>query len=404
MAASIPALVTPAVLKWARKESGYDPEQAAKRAGVPREKLLAWEEEEAQTKPTLRQAQALAKFYHRPLGVFFLPQPPSLPPLAAEYRRLPGIEPGAESPELRLAIRVMSQRREVALQLSGELDHTVPDFHLALHPSEPPVAAGARLRSVLGVTSEEQLEWSNEWQAWRRWREALESIGVLVFQFPKVDLTQVRGIALPLFPLPAIGVNSKESSAAARSYTLMHELVHVALVFGHEEEVALRERRSAASWHEIERFAEEVASAVLIPDERLNGFLGKMAVARDAWDVPLVRKLASTFRVTPLAMATRLRATGALTWDGYRRWRREWDAYVATLPPRKGGFASPVDKTLGRAGCPFAQLVLEALDANRITSVDASRYLDLRFDYVQNLRQELFKGPGGGSDGGDDGD
>jgi Zn-dependent peptidase ImmA (M78 family) len=292
----------------------------------------------------------------------------------------------------------------VALQLGDELDHTVPEFNLALHPSEPPVAAGTRLRSVLGITPGEQLEWGNEWQAWRRWREAVEGIGVLVFQFPKVDLTQVRGLALPLFPLPAIGVNSKETSAAARSYTLIHELSHVALVCGHEEEVALRERRSEASWQEMERFAEEVASAVLIPEEMLAAFLGRMSVSRDAWDVPLVRKLATTFRVTPLAMATRLRSTGALTWNGYRLWKRHWDAYVATLPPRKGGFASPVDKILGRAGRPFAQLVLEALDANRITSVDASRYLDLRFDYVQNLRQELFKGPGGRSDGGDDGD
>ncbi|MDF0642564.1 MAG: XRE family transcriptional regulator [Nitrospira sp.] len=405
MAASIPAMVTPALLKWARKESGYDPEPAAKRAGVHADKLLAWEQGDA--KPTLRQAQALAKLYHRPLGLFFLPQPPSLPPLAAEYRRLPGIEPGAESPELRLALRVMSQRREVTLELSGELDHTVPEFTVALHPSDPPVAAGARLRTVLGITPEEQLEWANEWQAWRSWREAVERIGALVFQFPKVDLKQVRGVALPIFPLPAIGINSKESSAAARSYTLMHELVHVALVYGHEEDVALRERRSEARWQEMERFAEEVASAVLIPDEMLGGFLGKMSVARDAWDVPLVRKLATAFRVTPLAMATRLRSTGALTWNGYRSWREKWDAYVDTLKPRKGGPVSPVDKTLGRAGRPFAQLVLEALDANRITSVDASRYLDLRFDYVQTLRQQLFKGPGGGSggsDGGDDGD
>ncbi len=402
MAASISAMVTPALLKWARKESGYDPEPAAKRAGVPAEKLLAWEQGEA--KPTLRQAQALAKFYHRPLGVFFLPQPPSLPPLAAEYRRLPGIEPGAESPELCLAIRVMSQRREVALQLSGELDHAVPDFNLALHPSEPAEAAGARIRSALGVTIEEQLEWTNEWQAWRRWRGAVEGMGALVFQFPKVDLAQVRGVALPLFPLPAIGINSKEGSAAARSYTLMHELVHIALVFGHEEDVALRERRSAAGWQKVERYAEEVASAVLIPEEMLQRFLGKMSVARDTWDVPLVRKLASTFRLTPLAMATRLRATGSLTWDGYRRWKQDWDAYVDTLPPRKGGFASPVDKTLGRAGRPFTQLVLEALDANRITAVDASRYLDLRFDHVQDLRRELVKGSGMGFDGGDDGD
>jgi hypothetical protein len=55
-----------------------------------------------------------------------------------------------------------------------------------------------------------------------------------------------------------------------------------------------------------------------------------------------------------------------------------------------GGYASPVDKTLGRVGRPFVQLVLEALVANRITSVDASRYLDCGFDHIRNLRRELF--------------
>lgn len=195
MPASIPALVTPAMLKWARTESGYSPEQAAKRDGVPAEKLLVCEEEEAQAKPSIRQAQVPARLYHPSPGVFSLPQPPSLPPLAAEYRRLLGIESGAESPELRLAIRVMSQRREVMLQLSGEFDNAMPNFNLALHPSEPAEAAGVRMRRALGVTTEEQLEWANEWQVWRRWREAVEVIGALVFQFPKVDLAQVRGVA-----------------------------------------------------------------------------------------------------------------------------------------------------------------------------------------------------------------
>jgi hypothetical protein len=75
---------------------------------------------------------------------------------------------------------------------------------------------------------------------------------------------------------------------------------------------------------------------------------------------------------------------------------------VKRLPARKGGIATPVDKTLGRAGRPFSQLVLEALDANRITSVDASRYLDLKFDHVEKLRAELSESRGGRS--GDDGE
>jgi Zn-dependent peptidase ImmA (M78 family)/transcriptional regulator with XRE-family HTH domain len=390
------------VLAWARKESGFEPEPVAKKLQVALERLLAWEQGER--KPTMRQAQNLAKIYHRPLGVFFLPQPPAIPPLAAEYRRLPGVSSGTESPELRLAIRVMSQRREVALDLSEELGHPVQAFSAVAHLNEAPGVVGARLRSLIGISAQEQLGWRDEWQAWRRWREAVESVGVMVFQFPKVSLKQARGVSLLLFPLPAIGINSKESSAAARSFTLMHELAHIALTLGQEEQVALREKRNDADWATVERFAEEVASAVLIPDDMLNGFLAKMSVPKDSWDVPLVRRLAYTFRVTPLAMATRLRSVESLSWNGYLRWKDDWEAYVATLKPRGGGFASPVDKTLGRGGRPFVQLVLEAMDANRITAVDASRYLDLRFDHFEKLRGELRSGPGSASDGGDDGE
>jgi Zn-dependent peptidase ImmA (M78 family)/DNA-binding XRE family transcriptional regulator len=400
MATSIPALVNPTVLAWARQESGYPAESVAKRLNVKPERLLSWEH--GQVKPTVRQARDLAKFYRRPLGVFFLPQPPALPPLAAEYRRLPGVKPGVESPEFRLALRVMSQRRELALELSEELGMPVAEFNAVAHLSETSAAVGARLRQVLGVTADEQLGWPSEWQAWRRWRQVVEAAGVMVFQFPKVRLDQVRGVSLFKFPLPAIGINSKEPSPAARCFTLLHELTHLALALGNEERTALGETRDDIAWLEVERFAEEAASSALIPTEMLSVFLGRMNVEPNAWDINLMRLLAGKFRVTPLAMATRLRAAGVLSWDDYNRWKKDWNEYLGTLPKRKG-FASPVDKTLGRSGRPFVQLVLEALDANRITSVQASRYLDLRFDHFEKLRNELRMGPlrprGGFDDG-----
>ena len=390
MRTSTPALVNPTVLTWARQESGYPPEPVARRLNVKLERLLAWERGEK--KPTVRQAQDLAKLYHRPFGVFFLPQPPALPPLAAEYRRLPGVQPGVESPEFRLALRVMSQRREVALELSEELGVRVVDFGFTAHLSESTAAVGARLREALGITADEQLGWTSDWQAWRRWREAIETVGVLVFQFPKVSFAQARGVSLFKFPLPAIGINSKESSPGARSFTLLHELTHLALAAGNEERAALRETRDDAGWLEVERFAEEAASAALIPSEILSAFLQKMNVSPDGWDLALMRSLASKFNTTPLAMATRLRAVGTLSWNGYNRWKTEWNRYLDSLPKRKG-FALPVDKTLGRSGRPFAQLVLEALDMNRITAVQASRYLDLRFDHFDKLRNELRMEP-----------
>jgi Zn-dependent peptidase ImmA (M78 family) len=387
MATSSDALVNPPLLAWARDESGYPPELVADRLKVKPERLLAWER--GDLKPTVRQVQLLARFYHRPFGVFFLPQPPLLPPMAGEYRRLPGVKPGAESPELRLALRIMSQRREVALQLLDELGNPIAEFETSAHLLEGPNEVGNRLRVLLGVTNDEQLEWKDEWEGWRRWREAVEAAGILVFQFPRVSLNQVRGLSLLKFPLPVIGINTKESAPGARVFTLLHELTHIALSVGREEKPALGETRDDAAWSQVERFAEEAASAALIPANVLAGFLGRMSVSRDAWDVPLVRSLAKKFRATPLAMATRLRVEGALTWDGYLRWKEDWSDYLKTLKLPPSGFASPVDKALGCGGRPLAQLVVEALDANRITAAEACRHLDLRFDHFDELRMEL---------------
>jgi len=381
------------VLEWARVESGWPAERVAKRLQVKVERVNAWEQGERQ--PTLRQVEELSRFLHRPLSVFFLPKPPELPPLAAEYRRLPGIRPGHESPELRLAVRQMLTRRENALSLMAEMGAPVPNFDLIAHLSESPADVGARLRAALAVPIEDQLQWRTEWEAWRTWRARVEAIGVLVFQFSKVGVAEVRGISLLHAPLPVAGINGKEIPEG-KSFTLMHEFVHLMLAAGKEEKPALMEKRSGAEWQQVERFAEIAASNALIPEQALGAAISRRR-AEAGWSLDEMRTLARRFRVTPLAMATRLRESGVMTWARYRSWREAWDKRVASLPPRRGGFATPPEKAINRSGRPFVQLVLEALDANRITSVDAGRYLDLKFEHFEKLREMLSQGPIGGS-------
>lgn len=380
----IPANVTPTVLAWARNESGLPAETVAKRLAVKVSRISEWEN--GARRPTVRQVQQLAQLYRRPFGLFFRPDPPVVEPLAADYRRLPGVTPGAESPEFRLALRVMLQHRDIALELG---DDQFPPFGLNVRLEEATQVAAERVRSALGVTDAQQTGWDTEWTAWREWRTAVERLGALVFQFPKVPLDEARGVALPLFPLPAIGINSKETSPGARVFTLIHELVHLGLAKANEESPALRENRSESAWQAVERFVEDVAGQVLMPAAMLDTLA---TASSSAWTVNAVRRLARRFKVTPRAMATRLRAAGRMSWDTYQQWLVDWNAYLATLPPQSGGFATPVDKTLGRAGRPLVRVVLDALDSNRITAVDASRYLELRFDHFNDLRQELRAG------------
>ena len=391
MPTTLPVPINPSVLAWARNESGYPVDRVAERLQVKPERVEAWERGERP--PTLRQVQELARFFHRPLNVFFLPSPPQVPPLAAEYRRLPGVTPGSESPELRLVLRQMINRRESAMALMEELAEPFVPFTLEAHLAEDPAVVGTRLRQALGISDDTQKGWRDEWQAWREWRAAVEQLGVLVFQFPKVALEDARGLSLLRFPLPAVGVNSKEQPES-RNYTLLHEVIHLMLAAGHEEAPALREQRSGADWEAVERFAESATSHALVPEAAL-----RRAVLQpvSAWDIASVRQLARRFRVTPLAMATRLRASGFLNWAEYGAWKDSWDEYVKSLPPRSGGFAHPVDIALGRNGRPYVQLVLEALTANRITSVDAARHLALKFEHFEKLR-EAFKGGPSGAD------
>jgi Zn-dependent peptidase ImmA (M78 family) len=243
------------------------------------------------------------------------------------------------------------------------------------------------------VDTATQFGWANEWQAWREWRAATEGLGVLVFQFIKVSLSEVRGLTLLRTPLPVAAINGKEMPEA-KAFTLFHEVVHLMLAAGDEEVPALRERRSGSEWTEVERFAEGAASHALVPEDALRAVIGQLGLQRASWDIENIRRVAKKFRLTPLATATRLRESGLMTWAQYNQWRERWQAYVETLPPRRGGFATPMEKAVNRAGRPFAQLVLEALSANRITAVDASRYLDLKFEHFDKLRAHLAQGLG----------
>ena len=384
--------VTPSLLVWARQESGYAPAIVAKRLQVQEHRLLAWESGERQ--PTFKQVENLARVLHRPLSVFFLPEPPRLPPLAAEYRRLPGVEPGHETPEFRLAVRQMVARRAHTLNLMGELGDDVPLFALRAHLSERPADVGRRLRAAIGVDTATQFGWHDGYRAWAAWRAAIERLGVLVFQFGKVKLEEARGVALFHAQLPAIGINGKEIPEA-KAFTAFHEVVHLMLAAGHEETSALKDRRTDTEWTKVEQFAEIAASHALVPEDSLHQLMRQQTLtAASPWDVEQVRLVARRFKLTPSATATRLRAAGFMSRPSYERWRADWDAYVAALPPRRGGIATPAQKAVNKAGRPFAQLVLEALSANRLTAVEASRYLDLKFEHFDKLREHLSTSPG----------
>lgn len=72
MAKSIPAIVTPEVLQWARSLDRITLEEIAQKLKVEATKVEAWEN--GSEHPTLAQAKSLAKQYRVPFAFFLFTQ------------------------------------------------------------------------------------------------------------------------------------------------------------------------------------------------------------------------------------------------------------------------------------------------------------------------------------------
>src|ERR1700731_1764585 len=114
MAKSVPALINPEMLAWARDSARLSIEEAARKIGISAEKLTASEAGEAQL--TFAQLMKTAREYRRPVSLFYLKERPAGWTPIQDFRHLVGIE-GGFSPRLTYVIRQARERRKIALEL-----------------------------------------------------------------------------------------------------------------------------------------------------------------------------------------------------------------------------------------------------------------------------------------------
>lgn len=386
MAKRIQALITPEVLKWAREDAGFALEEAAKAAQVPAGQLQRWERGDAY--PTLNQLRKLANKYKRPLAVFYLPKPPKDFQAMRDFRRATGESAGPESPPLRLAVRRAAYRRDVAIDLHGALGEEIAAFGFTASPSDDAEEIAVRLRSLLQVTLSIQAAWKTPHEVFNRWRALVEALGVLVFQFPGVDIDEARGFSIAENPLPVIAVNIRDSPRA-RAFSVLHELVHVALRAGglcdFQEGVGLR-----PDDQRIEAYCNRVAGAVLVPRRELIDDLVVRQHGRSAvWADAELRQLSERFGASREAVLRRLLIMNRTTASFYQEKRREFQREYQRLREASEGGPTPDRKALSQVGPSFARLVLAGYNQERITSSRVSDYLEVRLNYLPKIEALL---------------
>ncbi len=390
MPRSIPTEVRPELLVWARETAGLTQETAAKKAHIKPETIREWER--GTSSPSVAQLRKLGEVYKRPLAVFFLSERPKGFDPQREFRRLPGVTPQTESPELRFALRTALFRREAARELYERLGERVPTPDAMASPNEDPETVGIRIRQLLGVNWETQVGWSSAYAALNAWREAIEEAGVLVFQTGGIDLQEMRGTSIPHGPLPVIVINNADAPHG-RIFTLLHEFTHILLNnSGHK--TSSMEGQRLPEEQALEQVSNRFTAAALMPRQ---DFLRELESHRSVLrgDDSALRRFANRIKVSPEAILRRLLSLRRISVELYRRKRQEWQGRTwFGQTQTEGGLPIPIQvKVISKVGRAFVSLILEGYQRNVISSVDVSDYLGMQLKYLDRVAAELVTRP-----------
>lgn len=400
MPLSVKAEITASVLEWARRQSGYRPEDVAKAAGVAPEVYAQWETGGEQ--PSIRQLEKVAGKVKRPLAVFFLEHPPTEAVQTRDFRMLPSAEWRPFLPETLLALRTARNIQKEALELADDLrEATETDIPAVQWRREPADDVAARLRDWLEIDVETQIGWRDSYMALGQWKAALERHAVIILQYP-IPREDARAFSLHGESYPIIAVSSKETPQA-RCFSLFHELCHLAIgvadgvcgIDSRAEVQAAGPRRPRPKAY-IEEYCNQVAASFLVPgnSEHVQAQLGWI-VENGLISNERLRTVANRLKVSAEVVLRRLVSFQQITDGEYRQHAAQYrQKVVEPAAEKKKGGPDFVTVQVSQKGRKFTGLVVEALNQQRVTELEASRLIGVHVKHLEEVRDRL-KAPGG---------
>ena len=374
MAKSVKALITPEVLKWAReKRIKLEIDYAAKRLKIEPETLETWEN--GTERPTFAQLKKIAKLYKTHLSIFYLSEPPTDFQPLTDYRVLPKQEPKIEEQQIyRLNANIIEvfERRETLIELYELLEEPPPEVTLSVNKHEDPGQAAQKITEFLEFNKTQLQRANDPYAALKFWKQTVEAKGILVCQTSvnthlSVELETVRGFCIAQNPFPVIVVNPKDSPYG-RIFTLIHELVHIALGESGIQNTNFEEANSP-NLDPIEVFCNQVAAEVLVPENELLEIINLGTLQED---LPGTSKF---FHVSPEVIMRRLLTLGIISRRNYQTYRNRQLAKHRDAPGRSGGAAPYHNRLLNTSGEHFARTAFTAYYEQKITRAELASVL-----------------------------
>ncbi|MDO8748501.1 MAG: ImmA/IrrE family metallo-endopeptidase [Candidatus Omnitrophota bacterium] len=395
---SIPALVTPSVMRWAREQAGFDIPTAAHRIGRSEADIRAWENEATTTRPTLAQARKAAEVYRRALAVFYLSEPPKGYQVIRDFRHLTDASLQAFSPELMQVINLLEYRQEWLREWRIEEGEKKIDFIGSIAITMAPDKVAGEIKDKLGVDFKEHFKRRTREDTLLLWVRYAEALGINICRQGEIACEEARGFVLTDEYAPFVYINSSDAKVA-QLFTLVHELVHLWLNLSGISNLEGIGRTGKTENDRIEIFCNKVASLVLLDDKL---FLEKWAKT-DTND-PLEKKIADVANIAKVSdevVARRLLDKSIITIDKYvdlrRQFQERWIQHKKDAKIRRQdskGYPSPHLMAVLGNGRLFTTAVLDSYSGGFLSSTIAASLLNAKVNNFQKL--SVYAGMGEG--------
>jgi Zn-dependent peptidase ImmA (M78 family) len=376
-------------LVWARTSIALDLQSASQQIGISETELSEWESGEK--RPTIAQLREAARVYRRPLAAFFLSEPPTDFLVPHDFRRHPRGTPRKTSRDLISEIRRIPYLREVAYECAEFISDEPTRFlgMATLNSDIDALAESARALLQVPLARQKQ-DWNDSYAALRGWRAALEEIGILVFQFRGVEISELRGFSVRDIQFPVIAVNASDAPNA-RIFTLQHEFAHLLLNTAGMCDLVPAERTNHPD-QAVEAFCNAFAATLLVPRQAILGSIGVTAFSRPRdWTDEQISRLAREFCVSSEVIARRLSALGGASREFYLKKRTEYQMRAEATRDKVSFGPTPATKALWSVGQEFTRIAFDAYDRDAISASDLSEFLGVKTKHFAEIRQMAFE-------------
>ena len=280
------------------------------------------------------------------------------------------------------------ERRETLIELYELLEEQPPQVTLKVDMQEGQQLAARKITEFLEL-EKEQLQQANDWYAALKfWKQTIESKGILVCQTSvnthlSVELTTARGFCIARKPLPVIVINPKDNPYG-RIFTLVHELVHIALGKSVIQNTGF-EKMNPSRLNQIEVFCNHVAGEVLVPENELLDIINLETYEKD------LTKISKHFHVNPEVIMRRLQILKIISQRKYQTYRRNQRKKHRGNSSKSGGAVPYHNRLLSTSGEYFARTAFTAYYEDKITISElASAFSNCDTEHLSKIESAIF--------------